>query len=184
MSLRAIPQLPDFRPADANETNACWKLAVERTNASFMALSRQDLPVLDPEKYDVVDGPRRGAYVLVKQETPDVIVVATGSEVSLVVASLPELEKAGIKARVISMPSFAIFEEQDEAYKDSIFPHGVAKVSVEAGATMGWWKYIGRDGVAIGVDRFGASAPGPEVLDKYGFNAANIVEQAKKAIGK
>ena len=184
MSLRAIPQLTDFRPADANETNACWKLAVERTNASFMALSRQDLPVLDVEKYDVVDGPRRGAYVLVKEESPDVIIAATGSEVSLVVASLPELEKAGIKARVISMPSFAIFEEQDETYKESIFPHGIAKVSVEAGATMGWWKYIGRDGSAIGVDRFGASAPGPEVLDKYGFNAANIVEQAKKAIGK
>ena len=99
-------------------------------------------------------------------------------------ASLPELEKAGMKARVISMPSFAIFEEQDEEYKMSIFPHGIAKVSVEAGATMGWWKYIGRDGSAIGVDKFGASAPGPEVLDKYGFNAANIVQQAKKAMGK
>ncbi len=184
MSLRAIPQLTDFRPADANETNACWKLAVERTNASFMALSRQDLPVLDTDKYPVVEGPRKGAYVLVPQENPDVIIVATGSEVSLVLASLGDLEAAGIKARVISMPSFHIFEEQDEAYKDSIFPHGIAKMSVEAGSTMGWWKYIGRDGSAIGVDRFGASAPGPEVLDKYGFNSANIVQQAKKAIGK
>ena len=184
MSLRAIPQLTDFRPADANETNSCWQLAVERNSACFMALSRQDLPVLDVAKYPVVEGPRKGAYVLVEQENPDVIIVATGSEVSLVLASLPELEKAGMKARVISMPSFAIFEEQDEEYKMSIFPHGIAKVSVEAGATMGWWKYIGRDGSAIGVDKFGASAPGPEVLDKYGFNAANIVQQAKKAMGK
>ncbi len=184
MSLRAIPQLTDFRPADANETAACWTLAVERTNASFMALSRQDLPVLDDKKYNTLEGPRKGAYVLVAQENPDAIIVATGSEVSLVLQSLPELEKAGIKARVISMPSFRIFEEQDEAYKDSIFPHGIAKVSVEAGATMGWWKYIGRDGAAIGVDKFGASAPGPEVLEKYGFSPANIVEQTKKAMGK
>ena len=184
MSLRAIPQLTDFRPADANETAACWMLAVERTNASFMALSRQDLPVLDDKKYNTIEGPRKGAYVLVDEEKPDVIVVATGSEVSLVVNSLPKLEEAGIKARVISMPSFRIFEEQEDAYKDSIFPHGVPKVSVEAGATMGWWKYIGRDGSAIGVDKFGASAPGPEVLEKYGFTAENIIEQAKKAMGK
>ncbi len=181
MALRAIPQLTDFRPADANETATCWTLAVERKNASFMALSRQDLPVLDSAKYPVLEGPRKGAYVLVEQENPDVILVATGSEVSFVMKSLPDVEKAGFKARVISMPSFAIFEEQEESYKDSIFPHGVPKVSVEAGATMGWWKYIGRDGVAIGVDKFGASAPGPEVMEKYGFTAENLVNAIKTA---
>ncbi|WP_419804179.1 transketolase [Terriglobus sp.] len=184
MALRAIPQLTDFRPADANETNACWRLAVERKSASFMALSRQDLPVLDAEKYNVTEGPRKGAYVLVEQENPDVIVVSTGSEVSLVVETLPKFQEAGIKARIISMPSFAIFEEQDDEYKNSIFPHGVPKVAVEAGASMGWWKYVGRDGQIIGVDRFGASAPGPEVLAKYGFTPENIVKAAQTAMGK
>ncbi len=184
MALRAIPQLTDFRPADANETNACWQLAVERKSASFMALSRQDLPVLDAEKYNVTEGPRKGAYVLVEQEKADVIIVATGSEISLVLQTLPKLDEAGIKARVISMPSFAIFEEQDEAYKYSIFPHGVPKVSVEAGATMGWWKYVGRDGSVVGIDHFGGSAPGPEVLAHFGFTPENIVKAAQTAIGK
>lgn len=184
MALRAIPQLTDFRPADANETSICWQLAVERQNACFMALSRQDLPVMDVAKYPIAEGVRKGAYVLVDAEKPDVIVVATGSEVSLVIKTLPEFEKAGIKARVISMPSFKIFEEQEPAYKESIFPHGIPKVSVEAGSTMGWWKYIGRDGCAIGVDRFGASAPGPEVLEKYGFNPENLVKNSQTAMGK
>ncbi|AFL87316.1 transketolase [Terriglobus roseus DSM 18391] len=184
MSLRAIPQLTDFRPADANETAVCYQLMVERKSASFMALSRQDLPVLDAEKYPVMSGPRKGAYVLIEQENADVIIVATGSEVSLVLKTLPELEKAGIKARVISMPSFAVFEEQDEAYKNSIFPHGVAKVAVEAGATMGWWKYVGRDGSVVGLDHFGGSAPGPEVLAHFGFTPENIVKAAQTAIGK
>ncbi len=184
MALRTIPQLTDFRPADANETLACWQLAVERKSASFMALSRQDLPVLDAEKYNVLEGPRMGAYILVQQEKPDVIVVGTGSEISLIMKTLPELEKAGIKARVISMPSFKIFEEQDEAYKDSIFPHGVPKVSVEAGATMGWWKYVGRDGSVVGIDHFGGSAPGPEVLEHFGFTPENIVKAAQAAIAK
>ena len=184
MSLRAIPQLTDFRPADANETVVCYQLMVERKSASFMALSRQDLPVLDVEKYPVMDGARKGAYVLVDAEQPDVIVVATGSEISLVLKTLPEFEKAGLKARVISMPSFAVFEEQDDAYKQSIFPHGVPKVAVEAGATMGWWKYVGRDGAIVGLDHFGGSAPGPEVLAHFGFTPENIVKKAQEAIAR
>ena len=184
MSLRAIPQLTDFRPADANETAACYQLMVERKSASFMALSRQDLPVLDAEKYPVLTGPRKGAYVLVEQENADVIIVATGSEIFLVLKTLPELEKAGIKARVISMPSFHLFDEQEEDYKLSIFPHGVPKVAVEAGATEGWWKYVGRDGSVVGLDHFGGSAPGPEVLAKFGFTPENIVKAAQAAIAK
>ncbi len=184
MSLRAIPQLTDFRPADANETAACYQLMIERKNASFMALSRQDLPVLDHTKYNVLEGPKKGAYVLVEAEQPDVIVVATGSEVSLVIKTLPEFEKAGLKARVISMPSFAVFEEQDEEYKLSIFPHGTPKVAVEAGATMGWWRYVGRDGGIVGLDHFGGSAPGPEVLEKFDFTPAAIVASAQKAIAR
>lgn len=179
MSLRVIPHLTDFRPADANETAACWQLALERKSASFMALSRQDLPVLDAAKYKVFEGARKGAYVL-EAFGKDVVLVATGSEVEVVMKAALELKGAGINATVISMPSFKIFEEQSEEYKMSIFPHGVPKISVEAGATMGWWKYVGRDGVAIGIDRFGASAPGPIVLEKLGISVANVVDHAKK----
>jgi transketolase len=179
MSLRAIPQLTDFRPADANETTACWQLALERKSASFMALSRQDLPVLDPAKYKIFEGARKGAYVL-EEFGKDVVLVGTGSEVAVVLEAAEKLKAEGINATVISMPSFKIFEEQSEEYKMSIFPHGVPKISVEAGATMGWWKYVGRDGEAIGVDRFGASAPGPIVLEKLGISVANVVEHAKK----
>ena len=183
MALRAIPQLTDFRPADANETTACWRLALERHSASFMALSRQDLPVLDNEKYKVQEGARKGAYVL-EAHGKDIVLVATGSEVSLILKAALELKDAGINATVVSMPSFKIFEEQDDAYKLSIFPHGVPKIAVEAGATMGWWKYIGREGVAVGIDRFGASAPGPIALEKLGISVAVVVEHAKKLVKK
>jgi len=183
MSLRAIPQLTDFRPADANETAACWQLALERKSASFMALSRQDLPVLDAVKYKTAAGCAKGAYVL-ESYGKDVVLVGTGSEVKVVLGAAEELKAAGILATVISMPSFKIFEEQDEAYKLSIFPHGVPKISVEAGATMGWWKYVGRDGAAIGIDRFGASAPGGIALEKLGISVANVVEHARKLVKK
>ena len=123
----------------------------------------------------------KGAYVL-EAFGKDVVLVATGSEVSVVMKAALELKDAGISATVVSMPSFKIFEEQTEEYKMSIFPHGVPKISVEAGATMGWWKYIGRDGVAIGIDRFGASAPGPIVLEKLGISVAHVVETAKKLV--
>ncbi|QHN05073.1 transketolase [Granulicella sp. WH15] len=183
MSLRAIPQLTDFRPADANETAACWQLALERQSASFMALSRQDLPTLDNDKYKVHENTRKGAYIL-EQFGKDVILVATGSEVAMIVKAADELKAAGINATVVSMPSFKLFEEQDEAYKLSIFPHGVPTISLEAGATMGWWKYVGRDGIAIGLDRFGASAPAPLVQDKLGISATAVVEAAKKLLKK
>ena len=183
MALRAIPQLTDLRPADANETTACWKLMVERKSASFMALSRQDLQVLDLAKYKVMEGVPKGAYVL-EQHGKDLILVATGSEVELILKAAAELKGAGIQATVVSMPSFKIFEEQSDEYKMSIFPHGVPKISVEAGATMGWWKYIGRDGIAIGIDRFGASAPGPIALEKLGISVTHVVEAAKKLVKK
>jgi transketolase len=183
MALRAIPQLTDFRPADANETAACWKLALERKSASFMALSRQDLPVMDAEKYKIFAGCAKGAYVL-EANGKDVVIVATGSEVSTALKAAEELKGAGIAATVVSMPSFRIFEEQSDEYKLSIFPHGVPKIAIEAGATMGWWKYVGREGAVIGIDRFGASAPGPIALDKLGINVANVVEHAKKLVKK
>ncbi len=183
MALRAIPQLTDFRPADANETSACWGLMVERKSASFMALSRQDLPVMDAEKYKIFEGARKGAYVL-ESFGKDVILVATGSEVSLVMKAAEQLKGEGINATVVSMPSFAIFEEQDDAYKASIFPREIPKVAVEAGATMGWYKYIAGNGTAIGLDRFGASAPGPVVMEKLGFTVEHVVSAAKALVKK
>jgi transketolase len=183
MSLRAIPQLTDFRPADANETAACWRLALERHSACFMALSRQDLPVLDNEKYKVQEGVRKGAYAL-DSTGKDVILIATGSEVSLIVKAAEELKSAGINASVVSMPSFKIFEEQDDAYKQQLFPENTPKIAVEAGATMGWYKYIGHNGGVIGLDRFGASAPGPIAMEKLGISVHAVVELAKKLVKK
>jgi transketolase len=183
MSLRAIPQLTDFRPADANETAACWRLALERKSASFMALSRQDLPVLDATKYPIAEGVKRGAYAL-DDSGKDIILIGTGSEVSLVLEAAEKLKAEGIAATVISMPSFKIYDEQDAAYKAALMPEGTPKLAVEAGATMGWWKYVGHNGGIIGVDRFGASAPGPIVMEKLGVSVAHIVALAKTLVKK
>ncbi len=183
MALRAIPQFTDFRPADANETAACWQLALERKSASFMALSRQDLPVLDAEKYKIHEGVKKGAYAL-DNSGKDIILIATGSEVSLVLKAAEELKAAGINASVVSMPSFRVYDEQADAYKASLLPENTPKLAVEAGATMGWYKYVGHNGAVIGLDRFGASAPGPIALEKLGISVANIVEHAKKLVKK
>ena len=184
-SLRVIPRLTDFHPADANETAACWQLAVERKSASFMALSRQDLPVLDAAKYNIAEGVRKGAYILEQgSDKPDILLVATGSEVALALKSAEELKSKGVIARVVSMPSWAIFEEQSPEYKASIFPDGLPKLSIEAGASMGWWKYVGRHGDVLGLDRFGASAPGPVAMEKFGFSVGNVVERSRKLIEK
>jgi transketolase len=182
MSLRAIPQMTDFRPADANETAVCWKLALERKGPSFMALSRQDLPVLDADA--AWAGATKGAYALNVVAKPDVVLIGTGSEVSTCVKAAEELKGAGISARVVSMPSFRIFDEQSDAYKAELMPEATPKVACEAGATMGWWKYVGHNGAIVGLDRFGASAPGPIALDKLGINVANVVAHAKRLVGK
>jgi transketolase len=180
MSLRAIPNLTDFRPADANETVACWKLAMERQKPSFFALSRQDLPILDPEKYASLTGPSKGAYVLVDAKDPRVQIVATGSEVSIAMKAAETLNAEGMATRVISMPSWEIFDEQGAAYQNEVFPDGLPTVAVEAGSPMGWYRWTGRHGGVIGIDRFGASAPGPKVLEEYGFTPENIIAHAKK----
>jgi len=183
MSMRAMPVLTDYRPADANETAACWRLALERKGPCFMALSRQDLPVLDAAA--AFAGVPKGAYSRTPEVTKaDVILIATGSEVSVCLKAAAELKAAGITAKVVSMPSFRIFDEQTAAYKAELLPEGVPKISLEAGATMGWWKYIGTNGVAIGIDRFGASAPGPIAMEKLGISVAHVVEAAKKLVKK
>jgi transketolase len=183
MALRLIPHLTDFRPADANETAACWQLALERKSASFMALSRQDLPVLDAEKYKVHEGVRKGAYAL-DSTGKDIILIATGSEVPVILKAAAELKAAGINASVVSMPSFKIFDEQSAEYKASLFPEATPKLAIEAGATLGWYKYVGHNGAVIGLDRFGASAPGPIALEKLGISVSNVVEQAKNLLKK
>jgi transketolase len=182
MALRAVPGLTDFRPADANETAAAWRLALERTGPSFFALSRQDLPVIDPAAVDVYGGVSKGAYVLEDTANPQVLLMATGSEVSAVVEAAKLLAADGIRTRVVSFPSWKIFEEQTAEYKASVLPAGVPRLAVEAGATLGWWKYVGLDGDVVGIDRFGASAPGAVVLEKLGFGAANVAARAKALV--
>jgi transketolase len=184
MMLRATPDLTDYRPADANETAACWRLALERNGACFFALSRQDLPVIDASKTDVYAGVSKGAYILEDAENPDVVLIGTGSEVWPCVEAKKLLEAEGIKARVVSMPSWEIYDEQSDAYKASVMPANVPKLAVEAGSPLGWWKYVGKDGDVIGLDRYGASAPGPTVLEKLGFTAPSVVERAKKLVKK
>jgi transketolase len=182
MMLRAVPGLTDFRPADANETAACWRLALDRTTPSFFALTRQDLPVIDASKTDVYGGVSKGAYILEDAKNPQVILIGTGSEVWPAVDAAKLLASEGIAARVVSFPSWRIFEEQSAEYKASVLPRGIPKLAVEAGATLGWWKYVGQDGGVIGVDRFGASAPGPKVMAEYGFTAENVAAQAKALV--
>ena len=182
MALRAVPGLTDFRPADANETAAAWRLALERKGPSFFALSRQDLPVIDPAAHDVLAGVSKGAYVLQDADNPQVVLIGTGSEVWAAVDAAKLLAAEGIQARVVSFPSWKIFEEQTAEYKASVLPAGVPKLAVEAGATLGWWKYVGQDGDVIGLDRFGASAPGPTVLKELGFSAENVAARAKKLV--
>ena len=184
MALRAVPGMTDFRPADANETAAAWRLALERTGPSFFALTRQDVPVIDPAAHDVYAGVSKGAYILQDAPNAQVVLIGTGSEVWLIVAAAKLLAAAGIAARVVSMPSWKIFEEQSAAYKAGVLPANMPKLAVEAGATLGWWKYVGSNGDVIGLDRFGASAPGPKVLAELGFTAENITARALALLKK
>ena len=182
MALRAVPDLTDYRPADANETAACWRLALERDGACFFALSRQNLPVIDPSKHDVFAGVSKGAYVLEDAANPKVVLIGTGAEVWPCLDAKKMLEAEGIAARVVSFPSWEIFEEQSAEYKASVMPRDVPKLAVEAGSPLGWWKYVGQNGDVIGLDRFGASAPGPVALKELGFSAENIAARAKALV--
>jgi len=182
MALRALPNMTDFRPADANETAAAWRLALERKGPCFFALTRQDLPVLDPAAHDAYAEVSKGAYVLEDAAKPQVVLVAAGSEVWPALDAAKLLAADGIRARVVSFPSWRIFEEQTAEYKAGVLPAGVPRLAIEAGATLGWWKYVGLDGDVIGLDRFGASAPGPIVMKELGFSAENVAAHAKKLV--
>jgi transketolase len=179
MALRAVPHMTDFRPADANETAAAWRLALERKRPCFFALTRQDLPVIDASTRDMYANVARGAYVLEDAANPQVILIGTGSEVSLAQGAAKLLSAEGVRARVVSFPSWKLFEEQSAEYKASVLPANVSKLAVEAGATLGWWKYVGAGGDVIGLDRFGASAPGKVVMAELGFTPENVARRAK-----
>jgi transketolase len=182
LGLRAIPGMTDFRPADANETAAVWRLALERKGPCFFALSRQDLPVIDPAAHDIYAGVSKGAYLLEDVANPQIVLIGTGSEVFLAVEAAKQLAAEGIRARVVSFPSWKLFEEQSAEYKSSVLPANLPKLAIEAGVTAGWWKYVGLDGDVIGLDRFGASAPGPRVMAELGFSAENVAARAKKLV--
>ena len=183
LGLRSIPNMLVIRPADANETAAAWRIAIEHTNGPVaLVLTRQNLPILDLQKYPQLPlGVRSGGYVL-EHETgnglPDITMIATGSEVQLALAAREKLEMQGVRARVVSLPCWNLFDAQPIEYRESVFPLEVPMLAIEAGVSLGWRPYIGPGIATIGVDRFGSSAPGEIVMREYGFSVENVLQQA------
>jgi transketolase len=188
VGLRAIPHLVTLRPGDANEVIEAWRVIVGlKRQPACLVLSRQALPTLDRARYAPAAGVARGAYVLAdaKPGKPEVILIGTGSELSLCVEAYEALARDGVAARVVSMPSWDLFEAQDAAYRDSVLPPDVtARVSVEAGSPIGWDRYVGRDGAKIAMNSFGASAPAKDVFKKFGFTPDKVVAAAKQQMMK
>ncbi len=184
-ALRVIPGITVIRPADANETSQAWRSALlNRRGPTALVLSRQKLPLLDRKKYAPAEGAAQGGYVLVDAEggPPAVVIMATGSEVALAVAARETLGKAGIAARVVSMPSLELFERQTDAYRNEVLPPGVPRLAVEAAHPMSWYKWIGGDGAVLGVDRFGASAPYQRIYTELGVTAEAVTEMARELV--
>jgi transketolase len=185
-SLRAIPGLDVIRPADANEVAEAWRVALDRTHQPVaLVLTRQNVPVLDRARYASAEGLRRGGYVLADPEDgdPEAILIATGSEVALALAAHEELGADGVRTRVVSLPSWELFDRQDQAYRDEVLPPGLtARVSVEEASTIGWDRYVGSDGVKIGMHTFGTSAPLKDVQTKFGFTPDRVAEAAKELL--
>ncbi len=186
--MRAVPGLTLIRPADANETAVAWRVAIaQRHGPTALALTRQKLPTFDRTKYASAEGLTKGAYVLSDSPTGnlDVILIATGSEVAVAIEAQDALTKEGIGARVVSMPSWELFEAQSPAYRDEVLPPAVtARVAIEAGVSFGWERYVGSGGVVIGLDRFGASAPVQVLMEQFGFTAGNVVARVKQVLGR
>lgn len=181
-TLRVMPNLVTLRPADSNETKWAWQVALERvTGPTTLILTRQDLPLLTPDENLV----KKGAYILREAEggKPDLLLLATGSEVSLAVEAREALLTRGIKARVVSMPSWELFDAQPADYRDDVIPSDVPAIAIEAGSTLAWARYVGRDGRVIGIDHFGASAPAEILFEKFGLTVENIVHQAEELVG-
>jgi len=183
MGLRMVPNLVTIRPADATETAEAWKVAIERRNGpTALVLSRQNLPILDRTTLAAAIGLRQGGYILWQSTaTPEIILVATGSEVHIALEAGMDLQQHGISARVVSLPSWELFEAQPVAYRNEILPPNItARISIEAGVPLGWERYVGLNGVAVGISRFGASAPGKIVYEKLGLTAQRVVDEAMK----
>jgi len=185
-SLRCIPNLVTMRPADANETAECWRAAIKNKRPVAIALTRQKLPVLDPEKYPVREGVAHGAYVLSDTEgQADAIIIASGSEVSVALEAQGLLAADGIKARVVSMPSWELFAEQPTEYRELVLPPAIkARLAIEAGSPQGWERWTGDYGATITIDHFGASAPGPTVMKEFGFTGENAAKIIKTLLNK
>jgi transketolase len=185
-SLRAIPNLAVIRPCDANEVAEAWRVAIDRTHGPVaLILTRQNVPVLDRSVYASAEGLRRGGYVLADaaEGDPEVILIATGSDVAIAVEAHEKLAADGIGSRVVSLPSFHLFEAQDQDYRDSVLPPSVrARVSIEEASTLGWDRYVGAEGTMIGMHTFGSSAPLKDVLDEFGFTPEKVVEAARNLL--
>ncbi|MGH7303803.1 MAG: transketolase-like TK C-terminal-containing protein, partial [Candidatus Rokuibacteriota bacterium] len=183
MSLRAMPGMTIIRPADANEAAEAWRAAMnQRQGPVGLVLTRQKVPVIDRGKYASARGLAKGAYVLAEAGggTPRVILIATGSEVAVALEARETLEHGGVPTRVVSMPSWELFEKQPRKYREEVLPPTIrARLSIEAGATLGWTKHVGDEGDSIGLDRYGASAPGETAMTKLGFSTRNVVKHAK-----
>jgi transketolase len=184
-SLRAIPNLTVIRPADGNETSGAYKIAIQNANQNrptLLAFTRQNLPQLDGSSIDAV---ARGGYILSDSlDIPELILIGTGSEVSLCVAAAEKLREEGRKVRVVSMPSWELFDAQDEHYRNAVLPPATTKrLGVEAGTSFGWCKYLSSEGAMVSIDRFGASAPGGVVMEKFGFTVENVLAKAKQLLG-
>lgn len=185
LALRVIPNMTVIRPADANETSYAWKAALEHKDGPVaLVLTRQKVPVLDQTKYASASNLQKGAYVLSDSKgTPDVIIIATGSEVQLALGAQEKLLAENIKARVVSMPSWELFEKQSKEYKESVLPSSIKKrLVVEAASPVGWIKYAGEHGDILGINRFGESAPGDEIMKEFGFTIDNVVSRVKKLL--
>lgn len=185
--LRSVPNMTVIRPADANETAQAWRVAIEHTEGPVaIVLTRQGIPIIDQKKYTKAKELEKGAYILSDSEgVPDIILIATGSEVHLILEAQKELKKSNVQARVLSMPSWRLFDSQSAAYREKVLPKSIRKrLAVEAGLTLGWLKYVTDEGDVIGVDKFGESAPGDEVMKEYGFTVENVVKRAKALLSK
>jgi transketolase len=181
-SLRSIPRITVIRPADANETAYAWKVAVEHKDGPVvLVFTRQGLPILDQDKYGKAEGLEKGAYILSEgSKGPDLILMATGSEVALIMEAQKQLEADGISTRVVSMPSWELFEKQDAAYKEKVFPKASKKrLAVEMASPMGWHKYTTDEGDMLGMTTFGESAPAEDLYKHFGFTVDNVVKRAK-----
>jgi len=186
-SLRAIPGVTVLRPCDANETRWAWQAAVENHDGpTVLILSRQNVPTLDRQAMAPAENLRKGAYILNPSEKdPELILIGTGSEVSLIVAAEPLLRQRGIRVRLVSMPSWELFANQSKEYQQSVLPPTIkARLAVEAARSFGWEKWVGLEGDILSIDRFGASAPGETVLKEYGFSVENVVERSTALLRK